>query len=204
MVGTHVDITEFNPAAERIAGLPCAEAIGQTDFLNRRFEATMPAEGPFPVRYLEHYIFPIRTDQGFRLGSITHDVTEQRRAQEELHASEERLVQSQKMEAVGRLAGGIAHDFNNLLTVIRGYSEMVREALPNSSPLRADVELVVTLATSNREVAPLSLPQHPEVKPGRYVLLAVSDTGCGMEPHVLARVRDELGCAAAGRAGSQC
>ena len=117
-----------------------ALASGQTDFLNRRFEATMPAEGPFPVRYLEHYIFPIRTDQGFRLGSITHDVTEQRRAQEELHASEERLVQSQKMEAVGRLAGGIAHDFNNLLTVIRGYSEMVREALPDSSPLRADVE----------------------------------------------------------------
>ena len=58
----------------------------------------------------------------------------------------------------------------------------------------------ITLATSNREVAPLSLPQHPEVKPGRYVLLAVSDTGCGMEPHMLARVRDELGCAAAGRA----
>jgi signal transduction histidine kinase len=64
-------------------------------------------------------------------------------ALEALHDTEKQLLQSQKLEAVGRLAGGISHDFNNLLTVILGYSDIMKRNLPDSHPLRRNVEEIV-------------------------------------------------------------
>ena len=79
----------------------------------------------FPI---EVSLSPLETEQGMLISSGIRDVTER-------VALEERLRQSQKMEAVGRLAGGIAHDFNNLLTIILGYAQILADGLPKDSRL---------------------------------------------------------------------
>ena len=75
---------------------------------------------------------------GFR--GIVRDITERKRAEEEKASLQEQLRQSQKIEAIGRLAGGIAHDFNNLLTVIKGYSQLSLIELKEDVPLRGNIE----------------------------------------------------------------
>lgn len=62
---------------------------------------------------------------------------------QQLYQRLEEMHQSHKMEALGRLAGGIAHDFNNILSSIIGYSEMVRDDLPDDNLSRANLERVL-------------------------------------------------------------
>ena len=83
-------------------------------------------------------ISPIRDDAGHVVGAskIARDVTRQNQL-------EELMRQTQKMEAVGRLAGGLAHDFNNLLTVILGYAASLKNQLSPEDALRNTVDEIL-------------------------------------------------------------
>lgn len=92
---------------------------------------------------------------------ISQDITEQR-------SLEEQVQQSQKLEAVGRLAGGVAHDFNNLLTIILGFVEMLRAELGDSDERVAhlnDIEQAADSATALvRQLLAFSRKQSIEVR----------------------------------------
>ena len=209
--------------------------------------------------------------------SALQDITKLKEMEKERELLEEQLRQSQKMEAIGRLAGGIAHDFNNLLTVIKGYAQLSLLGLKEEGGLRGnleeieraserassltrqllafsrkqvmemkvldlnhllrdlekmlrriigeDIELIIHLSNDlwkvrvdpgqieqvvmnlvvnardampgggklTIETANVSLDEdyakrHVSVIPGNYVMLSVSDTGCGMTSEVMERV----------------
>ncbi len=75
-----------------------------------------------------------------------HDITERIRAEDALQETFNQFQQSQKMEAIGRLAGGIAHDFNNLLTSILGFSNMAIEQVSEEDDVFGDLQEVVQAA----------------------------------------------------------
>jgi PAS domain S-box-containing protein len=105
------------------------------------FAVVMPRRDGTPV-WLEVNAQPIRRSGGgiAYFEGIVRNINDRKRAEEELKASEDKLRQSQKMEAVGRLAGGVAHDFNNLLTAINGFSDLLLLSFPKEDARRNHLE----------------------------------------------------------------
>jgi len=107
--------------------------------------------------------FPIESGEITHLLAETFDITDLKLSEkiavekeEEFrkieHMLEDRLLQAQKLETIGSLAGGIAHDFNNILATISGYSELLQEDLPKSSPSHQKVAKILTAVSKARSL----------------------------------------------------
>jgi PAS domain S-box-containing protein len=162
-------IEYVNPAFERQTGFSREEAIGRTPRIlksgehppqfyaglyaalarGEEFRAEMRNRRKDGGLYWQSAVIsPIVDSQGQTTHylAVQEDVTERKEREEELRRTQEQFLQSQKLEAVGRLAGGIAHDFNNLLGVIIGQSELAESALAGDDRVRGRLAQVLDAA----------------------------------------------------------
>lgn len=144
-------VASWNAGAQRFKGYQASEIIGQhfsrfyteedrLDGVPQRALAIALSEGRFEAEgwrvrkdgsrfWASVVIDPIRDYGGQLVGfaKVTRDITDKRRNQLELQATQQALHRAQRMEALGRVTGGLAHDFNNFISVINGAAELLRD-----------------------------------------------------------------------------
>lgn len=155
-------ITLVNPMAETLTGWSAAEAAGRPLGEVLRLESAGPDVDTPDERVLVsrdetrrpvgETTTPLRSPDGVPLGVVValRDRTQER----ETRRLRDELLQSQKLESLGRLAGGVAHDFNNLLTVIINCADAAREAVAEGR--RPDLEDLVQIRASGDRAAALT------------------------------------------------
>ncbi|MEJ6022074.1 hybrid sensor histidine kinase/response regulator [Ramlibacter sp. PS4R-6] len=134
VIGTH--FSRFYTEEERARGTP-VKALAEAT-ANGRYEAEGWRVRKDGTRFWAHVVIDaIRTDAGDLAGfaKITRDITERRKAAQELEKAREAMFQSQKLEAIGKLTGGVAHDFNNLLSVVTNGLDLLRHSVKDAAAL---------------------------------------------------------------------
>jgi PAS domain S-box-containing protein len=183
-----------SPAFETIWGRTCAslyaspqswlEAIHPEDLEMVKQSSKFQAEGTYDIvyriirpdggiRWIHDQAFPVRNSSGelVRFVGTAEDITER-------HQLEEKLRQSQKMEAFGQLAGGVAHDFNNMLTVILGNAELLQ--LGQVSPEQQQLLQEIAKASNRASNLTQQLLTFSRQQPVRFQSVDLNEVVVGM------------------------
>lgn len=150
ITGSYTESTGFSQDDLKIRGLHGAVQAEDQPHVQRMLEEVATGESVVhefrintqsgQVRWMREHLRPEPDPdgEGLRVYGAARDVTDRRVAEAEQANLEAQLRQSQKMDAVGRLAGGVAHDFNNLLTVILTHCGFLLNELPPDTQLHDD------------------------------------------------------------------
>ncbi|HEY3862408.1 MAG TPA: two-component regulator propeller domain-containing protein [Verrucomicrobiae bacterium] len=113
------------------------------------------------------------------LSTVARDITERKQAEKEKERLLEELLQSRKMESVGRLAGGIAHDFNNMMQVVLGNASLALEICPPEGALHAHLKEIEGSANRSADLTRrlLAFARKQKVQPRS---LDLNETVAGM------------------------
>ncbi len=180
-----------NRSFETLVGRKSDEIVGRSildlfpgipsNWITRYAEVVLTGQ---PVRFREYAphlakwveVVAFSPEKG-RFGTIIQDVTESHQASIERANLEERLMQAEKMDAIGHLAGGVAHDFNNMLAGIMGYGDLLRRRIEDPQ-LRKHADSIVV---ASQRAADLTAKLLAFARKGRIQTAGVDIHGVAIE-----------------------